>query len=92
VTAAGSWDYPPEFREMLLTVGLAPRASTPPALVREALNDQYRLELRRLRDRLRAGLVPKPGYHDAVVALRRKYWPLTLPLPAWERICRGASA
>jgi hypothetical protein len=29
----------------------------------------------------------KAEYLDRVVSLRRKYWPLTLPLPAWERIC-----
>jgi hypothetical protein len=43
-----------------------------------------------MRDRLRAGGIEKADYLDRVVALRRKYWPLTLPLAAWERICRPA--
>jgi hypothetical protein len=84
------WTYPPEFLETLAGLGLAPSPSTPPAVVRDALNDLYRFELRRMRDRLRAGAIPKPEYVDRVVALRRRYWPLTLSLPAWERICEPA--
>jgi hypothetical protein len=83
------WAYPDELGEVLLTLGLRPHGSTPPAVVRDALNDLYRFELRRMRDRLRAGWMEKPEYLDHVVALRKKYWPLTLPLPAWERICRA---
>lgn len=82
-----SWTYPPEFREALASLGLAPTSSTPPALVRDALNDLYRYELRRMRDRLRAGFIEKSDYLDRVVALRKQYWPLTLPLHAWEKIC-----
>jgi hypothetical protein len=83
----GPWTYPPELVDALAGFGLAPRTTTPPAVVREALNDLYRFELRRLRERLRAGRVEKPDYLDRVVALRKQYWPLTLPLPAWEKIC-----
>jgi hypothetical protein len=82
-----AWTYPPDLLDALTPFGLAPRATTPPSLVRDALNDLYRYELRRLRDRLRAGDVPKSAYHDRVISLRRRYWPLTLPLAAWERIC-----
>jgi hypothetical protein len=71
-------------------MGLAPTADTPPALVRDAVNDLYRFELRRLRDRLRAGAIVRADYPDKVIALRRRYWVLTLPLPAWERICTPA--
>ncbi len=86
-SAVTRWSYPPELREALGAFGLAPRPDTPPGLVRDALNDLYRYELRRARDVLRAGGLQKSGYHAFVVALRRRYWPLTLPLPAWERIC-----
>jgi hypothetical protein len=55
--------------------------------VRAALNDLYRYELRRMRDRLRAGEIVRLEYLDRVIALRKKYWPLTLQLPAWEKIC-----
>ena len=80
--------YPTEFLVSLSEFGLAPGDETPPGLVREALNDLYRHELRRLRDRHRAGDLPKPAFLDAVVAMRKKYWLLTLPLSAWEKIWR----
>jgi hypothetical protein len=89
---AASWSYPPELAEALERFGFRPRPDTPPALVREALHDQYRYQLRRVRDDLRAGRVARPAYLDRVVALRKRYWPLTLPLPAWERICIDDSA
>ena len=79
--------YPPEFLDAMAGFGLVPTAETPPAVVRDALNDLYRHQLRALRDRLRAGAVEKSAYLDMVVALRKHYWLLTLQLPAWERIC-----
>ena len=83
------WQYPRELRDALALFGLAPRPSTPPSVVRDQLNDLYRFELRRMRDQLRGGALPKLEYLDRVVALRKQYWPLTLPLAAWERICAG---
>jgi hypothetical protein len=84
---ARSWTYPPELVAALERFGFRPAAGTPPALVREALHDQYRYQLRRVRDDLRAGRVARPEYLARVVALRKQYWPLTLQLPAWEKIC-----
>ena len=84
-----SWQYPPELTDALVRFGLRPHTGTPPALVRDALNDLYRYELRRMRDRLRAGAMAKADYNDAVIATRRRYWPLSLQLPAWEEICRA---
>lgn len=82
-----AWTYPVEFLESLEGLGLAPTLETPPSIVRAALNDLYRHELRTMRDRLRAGEMEKSGYLERVVALRKKYWLLSLPLPAWEKIC-----
>jgi hypothetical protein len=82
------WRYPPEFLESLAGLGLAPTPASPPALLRAALNDLYRYELRAARDRLRAGGVEKTAYLEVVKALRRTYWLLSLQLPAWEKICR----
>ena len=82
-----SWIYPPEFIEALAGFGLAPTPETPPSLLRDALNDLYRYELRRMRDGLRAGQIEKVDYHGVVIAARKRYWPLSLPLPAWEKIC-----
>jgi hypothetical protein len=81
------WTYPDELRAALVDLGLAPTPTSPPAVVRDALNDLYRYELRRLRDKLLAGVVVKPDYLDLVVALRKKYWPLTMPLDVWEKLC-----
>jgi len=82
------WHYPPEFCEALLGFGLVARETAPPVLLRDAVNDLYRVELRRLRAALLAGRVVKTAYHGEVVALRRKYWILTLNLQVWERICK----
>lgn len=83
----GSWTYPEELLSALAGLGLAPTSVTPPATVRDALNDLYRYELRRMRDRLRDGGIEKSAYLDLVIATRKRYWPLTLPLDAWEKIC-----
>jgi hypothetical protein len=83
------WQYPPELGEALALFGLAPGSATPPSVVRDQLNDLYRFELRRMREQLRAGAILKAAYLDRVVALRKQYWPLTMPLAAWERICIG---
>jgi hypothetical protein len=82
-----SWTYPVDFLESLAGLGLSPTPETPPSVVREALNDLYRYELRTLRDRLLAKQFEKSTYLDRVVALRKKYWLLSLQLPAWEKIC-----
>jgi len=87
---AALWSYPPEFIVALAGHGLAPRPDTPPALVRDAVNDLYRYELRRMRDGLRDSALDKVAYRERVIALRKKYWVLTLQLGAWERICEAA--
>ena len=84
---ATTWLYPPEFLAALAGHGLAPSSATPPLFVRDAVNDLYRYELRRARDRHIRGDIAKIEYLDVVVALRKKYWLLTLPAVAWERIC-----
>jgi hypothetical protein len=84
-----AWVYPAELGEALLRFGLAPGPATPPGLVRDALNDLYRYEIRRLRGRLLAGDFPKTEYIDRVIALRKKYWPLSMTPDVWLRICHG---
>jgi hypothetical protein len=44
-----------------------------------------------MREVLRRGAMEKSEYIDRVIALRKKYWPLTLSLDAWERICGGVT-
>lgn len=84
------WTYPLDLAGALTRFGLAPTSRTPPRLVRSALNALYRYELRRLRDRLLGGEIPKPEYIDRVVGLRRRYWPLSMLPEVWERVCGGS--
>ena len=84
---AGRWTYPSEFRAALADHGLAPRTDTPPALVRDAVDELYKFELKRLRLRHLRGEVAKADFADRVIQLRKKYWVLTLPATAWEEIC-----
>ncbi len=81
---AAALAYRSDVLAALLALGVQPRAATPPARVREFVNDLYTWELRRLRQRLLAGGVPKRDYAGRVEALRReRYWMLSLPLDAW---------
>ena len=68
-----SYRYRPEVLEQLLKHGVRPTPNTNPELVFEFVNDLYRYELRRLRAALVSGAIPKAGYYDRVVDLRRKY-------------------
>ena len=65
--------YRPEILEALEKHGIRPRPTTSPDVVHEFLSDLYRYELRRLRDRLRRGEIPKEGYIDRVIDLRSLY-------------------
>ncbi len=81
---AAALAYRSDVLAALLALGVQPRAATPPARVREFVNDLYTWELRRLRQRLLAGGFPKRDYAGRVEALRReRYWMLSLPLDAW---------
>ena len=75
--------YHPDIQEALARHGLSPAPDTPPAFVRRALSDLYRYEIRRLRQDLLQGRVAKSDYIGHVVALRRKYWLLSLPTELW---------
>ena len=81
------WSYPEDLLEALSAFGLAPRPETEPRFVRDQLSDLYRYEIRRLRERLLAGDFPKPEYITHVIALRKKYWPLSLTPEQWQVIC-----
>ena len=80
-----SYEYAPEALDVLAGHGLCPGPDTPPALVRDALNDLYRFEIRRLRQRLVAGEFPKTDYVDHVLGLRTRYWLLSVPIHEWVR-------
>jgi hypothetical protein len=66
----------------LATHGVKPTRATSPDLVRGLINDLYRYELRRLRDRLLRRDIIKLDYHDHVLSVRRRY--PVLELKTWQ--------
>jgi len=81
--------WPPELAEALLRFGLAPGPDTSSRFVRDCLSDLYRYEIRVLRQKRVAGVIPKEDYIGHVIALRKKYWPLALTPDQWEQIVGG---
>ena len=63
--------------------GVRPTPDTPPGRVHEFVNDLYRYELRRLRDRLLRREIAKRDYFDLVVEIRRRYPALALKPWQW---------
>jgi hypothetical protein len=63
--------------------GVRPTEHTPPDLVRSFINDLYRHELRRLRDRYMRQEFPKREYLDRVVQVRDRYRVLALRPRQW---------
>lgn len=78
-----TYRYRDDVLDQLWKHGVQPAATTPPELVHEFVSDLYRFELRRLRDRLVRGEIPKAGYYDRVVKLRRKYPLVSLKPHEW---------
>jgi len=77
-----AYRYKPEVLEQLAAHGLRPTPATTPEKVHEFVNDLYRYELRRLRDRLLRREIAKPDYYARVVEVRLRY-PLLSRKP-WE--------
>ena len=73
-----TYRYRTSVLEALARHGIRPTSATPPERVREFVNDLYCYELRRLRDRLKAGEFPKVTYAGRVVAVRTTYSVLAL--------------
>jgi hypothetical protein len=80
---SGTYKYYDWILAALADHGLVPRADTPPLALRDAVNDLYRYEIRRLRRSLLAGDFPKAEYAARVVALRKRYLVLSVPLAQW---------
>ena len=63
--------------------GGRPTDHAPPALVRSFINEIYKFELRKLRDRYVRGEFPKREYHQLVIEIRDKYPVLALLPRQW---------
>ena len=75
--------YRRDVLDRLAAHGIAPAGDTPPQLVHEFVNDLYRYELRRLRDRLLRKEIAKPDYYAHVVQIRNRYPVLSMKLWQW---------
>jgi hypothetical protein len=75
--------YRPEVLDELARHGLAPRPDTPAARLREQINQLYRIEIRALRDRCRAGEFSTQELPARVVELRKRYVLLSIPTERW---------
>jgi hypothetical protein len=75
--------YRPEVLDALGGHGLAPAPDTQPERLREQINDLYRIEIRTLRDRCRAGEIPVGELASQVVELRKRYLLLSVPMDRW---------
>ena len=75
--------FRPEILDELARHGLRPAPDTSPSRLREQINDLYRIEIRALRDRCRAGEFPIHDLARHVVELRRRYTLLSVPIENW---------
>jgi len=75
--------YQAQVLEELEKHGVRPAPTTPPELVHEFVSDLYRFELRRLRARQVDGEISKEDYSGHVVALRKRYLLVSLPVIHW---------
>lgn len=78
-----TYTYLPHVLDELARHGLRPRPTTSPARLREAVRDLYLYEIRRLRGELLRGAIVRRHYADHVIALRRRYPILSLPVEQW---------
>jgi hypothetical protein len=78
-----AYRYQAVILEELARFGVFPTEETPPSLVHEFINDLYRFELRRLRERLVSGEIPKADYTSRVVDLRRRYPLVSIRASLW---------
>jgi hypothetical protein len=80
---SGSYRYYDWVLDALADHGLIPRSTTPPSILRDAVSDLYRYEIRQLRRDLLAGDIPKLEYANHVIALRKRYLLLSVPVDRW---------
>lgn len=69
--------------EGLAVHGIVAQPGDEPQALRDRLNDVYLADVRRLRERQRAGEIPLGEYAAHVDVLRRRYPLLGVPLSLW---------
>ena len=84
------YDYEPAVLDGLAGHGLKPLPGTSPQFLRDAVRELYRYEIKALRNALLSGRIPKADYANHVIALRKRYWLLSVPLQLWMRRDSGS--
>jgi hypothetical protein len=79
-----TYKYKQVILDQLAAHGVCPTPASRPDLVHDFVNDLYRYELRRLRDRLLRREVKKADYYSLVVEVRLRY--PSLALKPWQWI------
>ena len=74
----------PSVLEALARLGVDAAPDDTPERLRERLNDRYLEEVRALKQRQRAGEIPRPEYARHVQALKERFTLLGLPLASWR--------
>ena len=78
-----AFEYQPEILAQLLEHGVRPAPGSRPALIFSFLNDLYRYVLRRLKQRRAETQIASRDYAARVVALRRRYPLVSVPVRLW---------
>jgi hypothetical protein len=81
---AGRGRFQPSVTTALLAHGIDVSDEDTATSLRERLNDLYLQEVRRLKERQRAGEIAKADYAAHVEALRKRFPLLSLPLDLWN--------
>ena len=77
--------YAQEVLEELARHGLRPHPGTPTWLLRDAVRELYKYEIKVLKARLLGGEFPRHEYAGRVIDLRRRYPLLSVPVELWTR-------
>jgi hypothetical protein len=75
--------YKADVLDELRRHGLRPAPDTTPDRLRDQIHALYLYEIRKLRDRCRAGEFPSSDLAGRVVELRKRYMLLSIPLHLW---------
>ncbi len=78
-----AYAYTPEVLDQLAVHGLCPGPVTPPQVLRNAMRDLYKYEIKALKARLLGKEFPKGEYAGRVIELRRRYPLLSVPMELW---------
>ncbi|HLF84956.1 MAG TPA: hypothetical protein VI837_12350 [Blastocatellia bacterium] len=78
-----SFKYRETVLDELARHGVIPQDDTPPELAHQFVTDLHLFEIRKLKQQMLAGRIPRADYANTVEALRMRYPILSLPARFW---------